>query len=176
MNDSEYNELRAASWRRKLTSAEDERAQAYWATHPEAQADWEEDLALTRQLRELPDAPLPSNFTSLVLQAADAEAEAASVPASLASKWSAWVRRNVPRMALAGLAVILGIGAFFQHQKRENQTRRHLAGDVREFVYVTTLPGPEVFEDFDAIQQLKPIALSSALTPSTDDDLLAALQ
>jgi hypothetical protein len=45
-----------------------------------------------------------------------------------------------------------------------------MAGDVREFMQVASLPGPEVFEDFDAIQTLQPVSFS------TDDDLLAALQ
>ena len=58
MNDAEYNELRAASWRRKLTSAEEERAQAYWATHPEAQTAWEEDLALTRAVSDAVSVPV----------------------------------------------------------------------------------------------------------------------
>jgi hypothetical protein len=74
MNDSEYNELRAVSWRRPLTPPEEGLLQAYLAGQPEAQAAWEEDLALTRHLQELPDAPVPSNFTSLVFQAIDADA------------------------------------------------------------------------------------------------------
>jgi len=175
MNDSEYNELRAESWRRELTPAEESRARAYWASHPGAQADWEEDLVLTRQLRELPDAPISSNFTSLVLQAVDAEDRVSTeaIPVPLYSKWIAWIHRFAPRIAVAALVAALATTAFFKHQ---HHNRQQVAGDVRAFLYVTTLPGPEVFEDFDAIQQLKPVALSSAVSTTTDDDLLAALQ
>lgn len=170
MNESEYNELRAASWRRKPTSHEEELARAYWMANPEAQAEWEEDLALTRQLRELPNAPLASNFTSLVLQAV--EASTGPVPASRESLLQSWWHRSlgrlVPRITFAALALSLGAALFFQHQ---TQSDKRVAGDVREFLQAATLPGPEVFEDFDAIRQLQPVSFSS-----TDDDLLAALQ
>lgn len=173
MNDSEYNELRETSWRRKLTPAEEALAQAHWAAHPEAQAEWEEDLALTRQLQELPDAPLSSNFTSLVLQAVETECETVphESPCPLGFWWSRWVRRPALRMAFPALIILLGAAVFSHHQ---NKARRLVARDVGEVIRVTTLPGPEVFENFDAIQQLQPVSLSS--TDSRDDDLLAALR
>src|SRR5207244_2453267 len=144
-------------------SAEEVQAQAYWATHPEAQSEWEEDSALTRQLHDLPGTPLSSNFTSLVLRAIAAEAREVQQPSAglVGSWWSRWLTRSAPRMALGLLVVGLGFSLFFQHQ---SQGRRQLAKDVREFVYVAALPGPEVFEDFDAIQKLQPVSFSK------DDD------
>src|SRR5580765_6440695 len=138
MNDSEYNELRAASWRRKLSPEEELQAQEYWAAHPEAQADWEEDVALTRQLHDLPDAPLSSNFTSLVLRAIDAEERVSqneSRPA-LSPRWQDWLRRFAPRMALGVL--VAGIGAAIL-VRQQNQDRQHVAEDVKHFVDVAAL-------------------------------------
>src|SRR5256885_19296 len=168
MNDSEYNELQAASWRRPLTPAEEGRLQAYLAIQPAAQAAWEEDLALTRQLRELTDAPVPSNFTSLVWQAIEADMLPRSSRGAAKFAWSGWLRRFAPRIAVAALALLLGVTGL---QYRHSYTRKQVARDVGVFVVANLpLPGPEVFADFEAIQKLQPVLLSS------DDDLLAALR
>ena len=172
MNAAEYNEMRAASWRRKLSPTEEVMVQTYLAAHPQDQADWEEDLALTRQLQELPDAPLPSNFTALVLRAIDAESAQLERPRRRVHRWQRWLAGLAPRVALTGLVAALGLAAFFQHQS-EIHTRKQVAEDVERFFTVANLgpaTDPEVFEDFDAIQKLQPVSLSS------DDDLLAALR
>jgi hypothetical protein len=171
MSDSEYNELREQSWRRKLTPEEERQAQAYWLTRPEAQVEWEEDLALTQQLRDVSEAPLSSNFTSLVLQAVEAETNAAHQRASrsFSTFWTGWLSRVAPKFALGLLVVGLGVGLFFrQHGHTRN---KEVARDVNTFIVAANLPGPEVFEDFDAIRQLQPVSFSS-----TDDELLAALR
>jgi len=174
MNDSEFNELREASWRRKLTPAEEMRVQTFLAANAGAQAEWEDDLALTRQLQELSDAPVSSNFTSLVLQAVEAETGGNSRPISLESRWRGWLGRFLPRLALAVLTVALGAGIFFQHQEH---SRRQMVEGVKEFLKVAkvaSLPvsvsDSGVLENFDAIQQLQPVSFSK------DDDLLAALR
>ncbi len=171
MNDSDFNKLRAASWRRKLTPAEEMQAQAFLAAHAGAQAEWEEDLALTRQLQELPDAPVSSNFTALVLQSIEAETNRDSRPASLEGRGRGWLGRFVPRLALASLTVALGAGIFFQHQEH---SRKQMVLGVKEFLKLASLPvsvsDPGVLGDFDAIQQLHSVSFSK------DDDLLAALQ
>src|ERR1700730_2335206 len=109
MNDSEYNELREASWQRRLTAAEEARVQGYLAAHLEAQADWEDDLALTRQLQGLPDAPLSSRFTSLVFQAVDRQALPEPRPIAPESWRGGWLNRFAPRIALAVVALALGL-------------------------------------------------------------------
>ena len=173
MSDLEYNDLRAACWRRRLTPEEEVQVQTYLAVHPLAQADWEEDLALTRHLQELPDAPVSSNFTSLVLQAVDAE----TIPrprrdAMARCSWLGWWGRLAPRVALAALTVALGVGGLFKYE--QIHTRKQVAKDVETFSLVAKFPtavaGPEAFEDFDAIQKLQPVSFS------TDEDLLAALR
>ena len=169
MNESEFNELRETSWRRKLMPAEELRAQAHLAAHPEAQTAWEEDLALTRQLQDLPNAPLSSNFTSLVLQAVDAQKNQPASIGSLASWWNEWLRRFAPRVALATLTVALGVGGIFEYRA---YTRKQVVQGVKQFL--ASLPGPvpeaEFAEDFEAIQQLQTVSFSK------DDDLLAALK
>src|ERR1700690_4482069 len=64
------NPLRELVWRRKLTEAE----RAGLRAPPETQADLEFESLLTEGLARLPDAPVPSNFTARVLQAAEREA------------------------------------------------------------------------------------------------------
>jgi len=167
MNDAEYLELRDASWRRKLTPAEEARVQAHLAAHPKAQAEWEDDLVLTRALQDLPDVPLSSNFTSLILQAVDSQNVSQPGGAALKGRWSGWVGRLAPRFALAAVVAAIGITSLHEYQ---SHTRKQLASDVERFVTVANLPDPEVLEDFDAIQRLQPVAFSK------DDDLLAALQ
>ena|SRR5438128_2173958 len=167
MNDPEYDELRAASWRGKLTPAEEMRVQAYLAARPEAQADWEEELALTRHLQELPEVPVASNFTSLVLQAIDSETTRQPTPYPVRNWWSRWLSGLAPRTALAALVLVLGVTGV---QEYRSHARKQFAQGVERFVSAANLPRPEVFEDFDTIQQLQPVAFS------TDDDLLAALR
>src|ERR1051326_7493813 len=101
MNEAEYNHLREESWRRALTSAEEARLQSHLAAHPDAQAEWEAEKGLTQFLADLPDAPVASNFTSLVLQAVDGE-ERAIVQREDALGWfTRCLRRPVSRLAWA---------------------------------------------------------------------------
>jgi anti-sigma factor RsiW len=141
--------------------------QAHLAVHPEEQAEWEEDLALTRCLQELPDVPVSSNFTSLVLRAVDAQTATEGRPAPAQSRVKGWLRGLAPRVAFAALAVALAIVGLFEY---ENHTRKQFVDGMERFVQVANLPSPEVFQDFDAIQRLQPVAFSS------DDELLAALR
>ncbi len=164
MNDSPYNDLREAGWRRKLTPEEEARLLAWLAGHPEAQAEWEEETALTDHLRQLPDVPLSSNFTARVLQAVDVEmARQARTPATVWGRFG-WLRGLAPRFASVGLLLVLGLAGFFQYQA---SGRAQMVRNVALVSSLVTSPGPEVFQDFDAIQQLPVVS---------DDDLLAALR
>ena len=71
MNDAAFNQLLDTALRRKLTAEEEARVQACLARDPRARAVWEEEMALSRLLKGLPDAPLASNFTAQVLQAVE---------------------------------------------------------------------------------------------------------
>src|SRR5262245_52089399 len=76
MNESEYQALMEASWRRPLTDEEQARLDAWLRTHPAAHNEWEAEMALNRLLEQLPEAPVASNFTARVLQALDRESAA----------------------------------------------------------------------------------------------------
>src|SRR5258708_496542 len=115
MNDPLYQKLLEASWQRPLTPEEEAELQAYLAAHPEAQAEWEADVLLTQQLRQLPAAPLASNFTALVLETVKA---AAGRPRRAATSfgWLAWVRQYLPRAASAGIALVLVLTGGYQYR------------------------------------------------------------
>src|SRR5687767_3734715 len=101
MNEQEHKELVEASWRRTLSPEEEASLQLYLASRPDKQADWEDELALSNALHNLPDAPLSSNFTSQVLQAIDREervVERATLPF-----WRQWM----PRLATVATILVL---------------------------------------------------------------------
>ncbi len=122
MNDPLYQKLLEASWQRPLTPEEEAELQPYLAAHPEAQAEWDEDILLTQQLRQLPAAPLSSNFTALVLQAVKAEAGRPRRDAT-SFGWLAWVRQYLPRAASVG-APISAPGCKRRNRARSGHHRR----------------------------------------------------
>jgi anti-sigma factor RsiW len=167
MNDAEYQRLLEASWRRALTPAEEARLQAWLAAHPARQAAWQDEAALNRLLRRLPDAPLPSNFTARVLQAVAAEERhAAREPTP--SRWFERLRGLLPKLAPASLLGALLVAAVFQYQAGQRFQAARAVATVS--TVAAALPAPEVFEDFDAIR-----SLPTPGTPS-DEELLVVLQ
>ncbi len=164
MNDPLDHPLLEASWRRKLTEAEQAELQAWLASHPQAQADVEAETGLTELLGRLADPPVASNFTAQVLQAV--EREKASQSAPLKSPRNAW-RKWFPRSAFASIAV-LAVGLTVFHHK-ESVRRAHLADSVAAISGVSSLPAPEILQDFEVIRALK-------TTPVPDEQLLTLLQ
>jgi len=160
-NDRTCQHWRELSWRRKLTPAERADLRAWLAAHPEAQADWETEAALSEALERLPDVAVPSNFTALVLQAA-----AASPRHRL--PWLVWRRRLrwLPKLAFA--VVILGGSVVSYHQVLAFQ-RAQLAKSLVAISDVTTLPSPLVLTNFEAIQIMD-------RTPPADLQLLQLLK
>lgn len=168
MKGNVHRDLIEASWRRRLTPEEQAHLRAYLLVHPEAQSEWEEEAALTACLRQLPDAPLASNFTAQVLEAARAEKRTAE-RGSDAIGWWATLRRLLPRVAGAALTVLLVGVALHQHR---TQQRAQLGRSLVEFSSVATaLPAPEVLQDFDAIHTLRYVPAAAS-----DEDLLLVLQ
>lgn len=167
MNDPVYHELRDLAARRPLTPAEEAWLEAWLTAHPEARADWEQEAALDRLLRELPPAPVSSNFTALVLQALDAEERVAARAAQAAPWRLSWWNIFSPRVASVGLLLALGVAGAFEYR---TYTQTQLARGVRDVSSVVALTGPDVLQDFEAIHEL-PAAPAKA-----DLDLLAALQ
>ena len=170
MSDSLYRELLEASWRRKLTPEEETRLQHYLAAHPEAQAEWEDEMALSFHLRQLPDAPLSSNFTARVLEAVELEQrrQERALPISRLVCCRDWMKRYLAQVAATALLFVLLAAGFQQYR---TYTRKQVAESVGQFYSVTTVfPRPEVFEDFEVIHQL------GQVQPVSDEELLAALQ
>ena len=167
MNHELYEELVETSWQRKLTSEEEAELRAYLAAHPELQEEWEDELMLNRQLARLPDAPVASNFTAQVLHKLDLDL-ARTRTASRRYGWMpGWWRRWLPRYATAGLVILLGALGTIQYQ--EYRTTR-LLENVLMIAPLAAGPAPEIYKDFDAIEQLRYVPATS------DEDLLAALQ
>ena len=159
--DPVYRRLRESSWRRPLTESEQAELRAWLAAHPETQAEWEVETNLSAILQQLPDAPVPSNFTARVLQVVEREATGAARRPGF--RWARRWRVFLPRAAAA--AVLMGVGWFAYHR----HTLSREAEVVGIVAAVREVPRPELLEDFEAIRRLGP-------TPGPDEELLALLQ
>ena len=165
-NDPTYSRLRDLSWRRKLTAVEAAELRAWLAVHPAAQADWEAEAGLNEALGQLPDAPVPSNFTARVLQGL--ERDRAAELRRQRQPWQVWLGwRWLPKAAV--VAVILGTGMVSYQQVTSVARRAEYVRSVAVVSSVASLPGPEILQDFDAIRVSNPI-------PGADEELLVALQ
>jgi anti-sigma factor RsiW len=173
MNELEYKRLREMSWRRKLTAEEEIRLQPYFIAHPEAQAETEDDAALTAALEQLPNAPLSSNFTAQVLQLIDLEEAAQARRSKITRDWRWWINHLIPRVALGVLTVSLGALGLIQYQKHNFEERAQNAGAFSSQLEVAAGRVPaEMWQDFEAIRRLNTTTVSA----SVDDELLAALK
>ncbi len=155
-----YNEL--DHWldlarRRPFTEAEAARLRAALAAAQARGESWDEELALTRLLFRLPDAPLASNFTSRVLAAVDA----ARAPRSFALRWRDWLVliRPLPRFAAVAIALLAIPLGYVRYQ---SVTRTHMARSLASIArsvdaaaQVAQIPPVEILEDFDAINRLR---------------------
>jgi hypothetical protein len=72
----------------------------------------------------------------------------------------------VPRIAVAALALGLGM---FSYQRYEVVSQAKMAESVAVVSRVSSLPGPDVLQDFEAVRCL-------TRTPAADGELLALLQ
>ena len=128
---------------------------------------FELDAALNRLLRELPDAPLSSNFTTQVMRLIERGHENQSrwqpIQTLVYSFTAGWGRK----LAFASIVFLLGTVSYRQYQAT---TRRELARSVLQIS--TVLPGQELIGDFNAIDGLRRVSLAQ----SEESDLLDALQ
>lgn len=162
-NDPIYNRLRELSWRRKLTDAEEAELRAWLAAHPDARADWEAEAGLEAVLGRLPDAPVVGNFTARVLQAVEREAAVES----RRPEWRRWPwLRWLPKAALAASVLAAGLVSYLLIQNAE---RKRLVESVAVVADVSSLPSPEILQDFDAIRASNP-------RPAPDQQLLEVLK
>jgi anti-sigma factor RsiW len=165
MSDERYERLREAGWRHPLAKTGQAELRAWLSAHPEAQADWEAEAALTAGLRQLPDVPLPSNFTARVLQEVERERLVSGRKEGWGGRDLDW-RRWVPRLAVVTLAA----GALLISVKfYEAANRAKLGASVAVLAEVTPAPSPDCLADFDSIRKL-------TASPGADTELLALLQ
>lgn len=143
--DPNYERLRELGWRRPLTDAEQAELREWLATHPEHQFDTEAEAALSRALAKLPDAPMPSNFTSRVLQAVEQESQATERATPRVR--SPWWRGFIPRLATATLIVGITGFSYWRHQAVKQE---ELASAARNLATVD----PATLEDFEMIRNL----------------------
>lgn len=173
MSDSVYQELLETSWHRELTSQEAARLRAFLAEHPEAQADWQAEAALNGWLRRLPEPAVASNFTAQVMRAVQMDQLRNERP--MLARCQSWLRMLWPKAAWAAAALFLGTAALLEHRHLD---RARLARDLASItVAASTLPSPEILQDFDAVRQLSLVpAASTGPAAVSDDEFLAALQ
>jgi anti-sigma factor RsiW len=163
MNESEYQSLIEASWRRPLTIDEQARLDSWLATRPGAQADAEAELALSLLLGQLPNAPIASNFTAQVMHAVAREQAAMNRQPTFMETVKRWLRVPAPKLAWALGLIALGWFGVYQHQAN---VREDMAKGLTVMANVASLSDPSALEDFDAI---------SRLNTSDDDELFAVL-
>jgi len=149
MNEFDYKTLLEKRWRQALTAAEEAGVRAWLAQHPESRADWDLERQLSETLEELPDVPVPSNFTARVLREIG-RGEAAPRHSPRRPRW--FVRILLPRIALATAA--LGLAVAYHEHTTATAKRAELVRGVKVVTAVSSLPGPEILQDFDTIRQM----------------------
>ncbi|MBI1176411.1 hypothetical protein GC207_03125 [bacterium] len=168
MNQHELEQLIDLARRRPLTHDEQARLTHLLEADPAAWPDRDDELALTRMLRGLPDAPLASNFSARVMQAIDLEeAVAARTRKPSSPAWRRWFIR------LAGATAIVAISAISWIQYQHWQ-RAETAQSVKFITEVAAVPSVDILRDFDAVQSLSHVPPLADV--QADGELLKALQ
>src|SRR5690606_38094621 len=105
MNQPQLDQLIELARRRVLTGAELARLNALLEANPAAWPDRNAELALTRLLTRLPDAPLASNFSTRVMR----EIEIVEAATGRASPFPAWLTLRGWVGRLAGATAVIGL-------------------------------------------------------------------
>jgi hypothetical protein len=182
-NDPLERHLRELSWRKNLTHTEQARLRAWLAEHPETQAEWETEAALTEALGQMPDVPVPSNFTARVMQAAEREAADQQHARPIGWFWR-WPARWLPKAAIA--SVILGSGIMAYQHARVLHTRAEIAGSLQDLQKLVVASGVSKIPEAEQLDSLENFEVICALTNTpleavtqtamADDRLLELLQ
>ena len=172
MHGDELNQLRETLFRRELREDEQEALRRHLDAQAQDPGVWAEDVALSRLLARLPDAPRPSNFTAQVLQAVELEPCSRRRGFSLVLWWAG--RRPAIRLATSLSCLLLVFVAYAQYQAL---SRARLATSIASVVRsveaasaVAQLPPVEILRDFEAIRGL------SQSRVAADEELLVALR
>jgi len=168
MTESDYLNLRELASRRPLTREERAGLDSYLLIHPEAQQDWEEEMALNQALLTLPNCPISSNFTARVLQAVELD-ELQKDRLRERTPRLGWLRRLLPRVAVA--ALVLGLGGLGYQRVRLHELEQRAETVQMVTKVASTLPDVQMWQDFDAIARL-----AQPVSPAQDEILWAALK
>lgn len=143
-------------WRRKLSGPE--RAEL------RGQPELELEARLTDALAQMPNAPVPSNFTARILNAINLDEARAGRSKGWHWNWRAlW-----PRVAVAA-AILLFAGLSVQRYEAAQRHRAEMARSLQVVASANTVPDVAALNDFDVIQRMSQPA-------HADTELLAALQ
>jgi hypothetical protein len=177
MNEHEQNELWERSLRDQLTPGEQAKLEAWLALRPDLSAQWEEEKALCQLMRQLPDAPISSNFTSQVLQAVALEERAAQherAEAPVTGGFMVWLRHHLVQLTASTAVVALATVLALQQVPTTNtvtpaDSRQEIADQIKVLAEAP-VPSVDVLKDYEAIRRL------SQVSAEPDLELLAALQ
>jgi len=169
--DPVYQRLREISWRRPLTESEKMELRAWLAAHPDYQDDADAELQLSAALGRLPDAPVASNFAARVMAQIAANSRVTDFQRAPAT--NSWWHRYLPRIAVLGVVVLVGLGIWRSKVAQQKQ----LVNTAREFAATELLAKPELLADFEEIASLTPPAsLPDEGLLALSEDLLALQQ
>lgn len=172
MSGPEQNEWVLRGLKGELTPRQQEELELALANDTAARELWEEECSLNQLLARVPDAPVSSNFTALVMGEIAREEQAAARPKA----GRGWLRFGFPRLA-AGAAVA-GVILFGFNAHRQNVREAEFAEGIRQFtaaareIRTPEMPAVEMFQNFEAIQKLGHATRDS----DVDMELLVALQ
>jgi hypothetical protein len=165
MSVPDLNKLADALQQNKLTSEQEAQLSDYLAAHPDQRARWEEEIALNQLLRQVPDVPVSSNFTALVLGAVRQTSPRSPFQSNLCH--ALFVRHWQAKLASALMVVSVGVLTYHEH---ELTLRRDLARNLVEMSKLTAGTPLELIVNFDAIERLNQVPVT------VDRELVAALQ
>lgn len=166
MHEPDRSELLNEGLRRKLAPSEEAQLQKELETA--GQTNLDEELHLNQLVRELPDAPLPSNFTAQVVQLAARENQSRRPE----WRWAGWVQElfstGLRKATAAGVALSLTVVGYWQYQM---SVRESVAQSLATISDVAVLPSVDMLKDFDAINQLEYAKVDFELLQALDLDL-----
>ena len=142
------------------------------ANNPEAQNAWAEEVRLNRLLRQLPDAPVPSNFTSLVVRAVETEHLRSQSKASKPFSW--WRGWNWATSGAVAAAVVLFAGMTVRSY--QSSQRAQAAQELAQSFAAISDGAPffDILTHFDEIRVLPAsLPLVGTAQPTVDLELLA---
>jgi hypothetical protein len=130
---------------------------------PDSELEIELESRLTEGLKQIPDAPVASNFTARVMAAV--EREEAGRAESRTRPWN-W-RVLLPRV-VATAAILVFTGTVWERYEVRSQ-HSILVKNIAQVTYSKQVPSLDAIYNFDAIQRMsQPVA--------ADKELLALLQ